>query len=271
LTHYPLNPAPLTLNDYAAGRDALLARIVAHLLVDRRMVAAWLEGSFGRNEADRVSDLDLHLAVADPSSQSLCLHPQPRNAGGAAAPERLALISAFGRPAVIHENHHNAPAGGSFSFVLYSTSAVMVDWVLTPLSMAARLPESLLLFEKAAVPVLADELPLAEELPPTDVSERIAFFWMMAAVACKYIIRRENETVAWFIQVLQETLAEVNRLIHPLPNLAQKQLPASHAATMLDLCSQMNTLAQEASQKGIEVIPSPQAEINTLLSLSNPT
>ena len=262
-----MNPPPLTLNDYAAARDALLARIVAHLVADRRIAAAWLEGSFGRNEADRISDLDLHLAVADASSQSLCLHPKSRNAG-AAAPERLALISTFGRPAVIHENHQNAPAGGSFSYVLYSTSAVMVDWVLTPLSIAARLPESLLLFEKTTLPVLAFELPLAEEQPLIDVSERIAFFWMMAAVSCKYIIRREDETVEWFFKVLQETLIEVDQLIHPLPGLAKKQQPASPAHPLLDLCSQMNTLAQEASQKGIEVTPAPLEEIHTLLNLS---
>ena len=263
-----MNPPPLTLNDYAAARDALLARIVAHLLADRRVAAAWLEGSFGRNEADRVSDLDLHLAIADPGSQSLCSHPKPRNGYAGAAPERLALVSSFGRPAVIHENHPNAPAGGSFSFVLYSTSAVMVDWVLTPLSLAARLPESLLLFEKTAIPVLAYELPLAEEQPLTDVSERMAFFWMMAAVSCKYIIRREDETVAWFFQVLQETLAEVDRLTRPLINPAQKQLPASQAAILLELCSQMNNLAQEASARGIEISPAPLEEINTLLNLS---
>jgi hypothetical protein len=141
----------------------------------------------------------------------------------------------------------------------------MVDWVLTPLSTAARPPESLLLFEKTAVPVLNYELPLAEEQPLNDVSERIAFFWMMAAVSCKYILRREDETVDWFFQVLQETRAEVDRLTNP----PQKQLHAAHAATLLDLCSQMNTLAQEASQKGIEVTPAPLEEINTLLNLSN--
>ena len=263
-----MNPTLLTLNDYAAGRDILLARIVARLQADRRFAAAWLEGSFGRNEADRISDLDLHLAVADASSPTLCLHPKPRNAGAAA--ERLALISTFGHPAVIHENHNNAPAGGSFSFVLYSTSAVMVDWVLTPLSRAARLPESLLLFEKTAVPVRADELPLAEEQPLDDVSERIAFFWMMAAVACKYIIRQEDETAAWFFKVLRETLDEIDRLLHPLPTRIEDHLSASQAHTLLDLCSQMAPLAGEASQKGVEVTPAPLEEIKTLLHLSNP-
>ncbi len=262
-----MNPKPFTLNDYAAGRDALLARIVAYLLADRRFAAAWLEGSFGRNEADRVSDLDLHLAVAAAGSQALCFHPQPRNAG-AAAPQRLALISTFGHPAVIHENHHNAPDGGSFSFVLYAQSAVMVDWVLTPLSIAARPPESLLLFEKTAIPVQAYELPLAGEQPLNDVPERIAFFWMMAAVSCKYILRQENETVDWFFKVLQETLGDVDRLIHPVLTPAKKHLPASHAHTLLDLCNRMNTLVQEAAKQGIEITPAPLEEINTLLNLS---
>jgi hypothetical protein len=264
-----LNLPPLTLNDYAAGRDTQLARIVDGLLADRRFAAAWLEGSFGRNEADRISDLDLHVAVADANSRGLCFHPKPRNAGAGAAPERAALVSNFGRPAVIHENHNNAPEGGSFSFVLYSTSAVMVDWVLTPLSVAERLPESLLLFEKSTIPVRAYELPLPEEQPLNDVSERMAFFWMMAAVSCKYIIRREDETVAWFFQVLQETRDEVDRLIHPLPNQASKPLPATHSEALFNLCGQMNTLALSASKEGIVIAPAPLEEIKTLLSLSN--
>jgi hypothetical protein len=183
----------------------------------------------------------------------------------------LALISTFGRPAVIHENHHNAPEGGSFSFVLYSTTAVMVDWVLTPLSVAVRPPESLLLFEKTAVPVLSYELPLAGEQPLNDVSERIAFFWMMAAVSCKYILRREDETVDWFFKVLQETLGEVGRLVRPVPRLPEQPQPGSPAPTLLALCRQMNNLAQAASGKGFEVTPAPLEEINTLLNLSNPS
>jgi hypothetical protein len=266
-----LNALTLTLNDYAASRDALLLQIIERLQADRRVAAAWLEGSFGRNEADRVSDLDLHLAVEDADCATLCFHPVQRNAGAGSAAERLALVSTFGRPAVVHENHNNAPSGGSFSFVLYSTSAVMVDWALAPLVAAARLPESRLLFEKIAIPVRAVELPQAEAEACTDVSERIAFFWMMAAVSCKYIIRQEDETVAWFFQVLQETLAEVDRLIHPLINPPQKPLPASHAAALLNLCSQINVLAQEATGRGIEITPAPLEEINTLLRLSIPT
>jgi hypothetical protein len=266
-----LNAAPLTLDDYAAGREALLANISAGLLADRRIAAAWLEGSFGRNEADRVSDLDLHLAVDNASCETLCFHPTRRNAGTGAAAERLALISTFGRPAVIHENHNNAPRQGSFSFVLYSTSAVMVDWVLVPLATAARHPESRLLFEKTSLPVLAVELSPAEKQPLTDVAERIAFFWMMAAVCCKFIARREDETVAWSFKVLQETLDEVDQLVHPAFSPAKKKHSASQPGALLELCNQMNELSQEArrGRPGSEISPAPLEEINTLLNLAN--
>ena len=257
-----MNGLPLTLQDYAASRDALLVRLVEDLKADRRIAAAWLEGSFGRNEADQVSDLDLHLAIEDACAEALCFHPRSRNAG--TAPERLALISTFGRPALIHENHHNAPPGGSFSFVLYSTSAVMVDWILAPLAAAARPPESRLLFEKKPIPIRAIELPQAEEPPSQDVAERMAFFWMMAAVCCKYIARGEDETVAWFYTVLQNTLVETDRLVHPDSSRSDKNPRPVLPETLLELCRQMNGLAQEAHQA-----PAPLDEINTLLNLDH--
>ncbi len=45
-----------SLNAYQAGRDVLLADISAAVAADGRFVAVWLSGSFGRNEADAVSD-----------------------------------------------------------------------------------------------------------------------------------------------------------------------------------------------------------------------
>jgi hypothetical protein len=258
---------PVTLKEYATRRDALLARMIGDLQADRRIAAAWLEGSFGRNEADEVSDLDLHLAIEDAYSETLCFHPTRRNAG--AAPERLALISAFGCPAVIHENHNNAPAGGSFSYVLYSVSAVMVDWILAPRSIAARPIESRLLFDKTGIPVRPYELPQAEEPAFDNLPERLAFFWMMAAVSCKFIFRREDETVDWFFKILQETLVEVKMLIQPSSPWVKKALPASQAGALLELCSQMNELAQEASKAGVEISPAPLDEIKTLLNLSS--
>jgi ribosomal protein S18 acetylase RimI-like enzyme len=50
----------------SAERSMLLDRLDAGLRRDERIVAAWIGGSIGRGEADDLSDIDIHLAVADP-------------------------------------------------------------------------------------------------------------------------------------------------------------------------------------------------------------
>ena len=53
------------LREYREDRAALLASLSASLQSDPRIHAVWFHGSFGRDEADDVSDLDLWLAVSD--------------------------------------------------------------------------------------------------------------------------------------------------------------------------------------------------------------
>jgi len=53
-------PVPLRL-------EPLLSRIVAALPEDERVLAGWLGGSLARGVADDWSDIDLHLAVAEPA------------------------------------------------------------------------------------------------------------------------------------------------------------------------------------------------------------
>src|SRR5689334_4296187 len=140
----------ISLREYQANRDNLLARIVGTLGADKTFVAAWLTGSFSRNEADAVSDLDLNIVVDDEHSERLCARPRLVSAG--TTDDRLKIISGFGQPAVIHENHNNAPDGGSFTFVLYSGSALMVDWIFIPQAKALRPAQSMLLFDKVGIP-----------------------------------------------------------------------------------------------------------------------
>jgi hypothetical protein len=49
-------------DDTAAQRD-YIDRLAAKARADGRVLAAWLEGSFGRGNADRYSDVDLHLLL----------------------------------------------------------------------------------------------------------------------------------------------------------------------------------------------------------------
>ena len=119
-----------TLQSYREQRDSFLTNLAETLSNDERFVAAWLTGSFGRKEEDTVSDLDLRLVVSDEHSPSLCARLEQVSAQ--TSPERYALFSQFGSPALIHENNNNAPEGGTFTFVLYADSAIMVDWTLIP-------------------------------------------------------------------------------------------------------------------------------------------
>ncbi len=64
-----------TRTKYVQAREALLTHITETLKRDKRFVAAWLAGSYGRGEQTWSSDLDLHVVVADDYSELLCAQP----------------------------------------------------------------------------------------------------------------------------------------------------------------------------------------------------
>ncbi|HUF00132.1 MAG TPA: nucleotidyltransferase domain-containing protein, partial [Anaerolineales bacterium] len=106
-----MNP---NLQDYLQSRNVLITSIVTELSSDERLLAAWLTGSYGRNDADEVSDLDLNIVVAEPYTKILCARQEQVSHKTTSA--RLELFSRFGQPAIIHENNHNAPENGTFTF-----------------------------------------------------------------------------------------------------------------------------------------------------------
>src|SRR5215208_1847123 len=126
------------LEAYRQSREVLLTSIITELSNDERFVAAWLAGSYARNEEDEVSDVDLRVVVAEPYSELLCRRQE--QVSHRTTQERFELFSRFGTPALIHENNNNAPEGGTFTLVLYKDSALMIDWILIPLSRAKRMP-----------------------------------------------------------------------------------------------------------------------------------
>src|SRR4030095_10053127 len=98
-----------SLEVYREQRDSFLTTITETLSKDERFVAAWLTGSFSRNEADSLSDIDLSLVVSDEYSSSLCKRHEQVSAQTSL--ERYALFSQFGTPALLHENNNNDPEG----------------------------------------------------------------------------------------------------------------------------------------------------------------
>jgi predicted nucleotidyltransferase len=261
-----------SLESYRKHRDSLLTKITETLSKDERFVAGWLTGSLSRNEADSLSDIDLRLVVTDTHSPSLCARLQQVSAQTSS--ERYALFSQFGRPALIHENNDNAPEGGTFTFVLYAESAVMIDWVLVPQISATRPSQSRLLFEKVAIPMAAAPEPEDLEHSKKAVAEQWAFFWMMTAITIKYIIREDGVFAAEWIERLHAFIHEIERRLDRKPwsyrrgslsklqSTGEKQLES-----IRELCNRMQGLKSRVTKFTGSEPATPSAEIEILLSL----
>jgi hypothetical protein len=263
-----------TLNSYQEHRDAMLAEITTTLPNDERFVAGWLTGSYSRNDADSLSDIDLSLVVSDKYSASLCTRLEQVSAR--TSPERYALFSQFGNPALIHENNNNAPESGTFTFVLYAGSAVMIDWVLVPQIKATRPFQSRLLFEKTAIPT--GPAPKLEDLEQSKkyVAEQWAFFWMMTAVTIKYIHRDDGVFAAEWIEHLHGLIHEIDRRLNGQPwsytrgSLSQFQITRENQIeSIYKLCEKMQELKPKVSEFIRSEPATPLSEIETLLSLAN--
>ncbi len=262
------------LQTYVSARETLLKQIVTALSSDERLVAAWLTGSFAKSDADAISDLDLSVVVSNPFDEILCARPWQTNAR--TTHERLDLFSRFGQPVVIHENNNNAPEGGTFTFVLYSESALMVDWVLIPFTKAKRPTQSRLLFDKVGVPVSPPTEPETLERRVARASERIAFFWMMVAVTAKYLFRQDAVFVQCWFESLNGIVREVEQLVRGEVAHYQRGSQSPLAATREDqiklirqFCEQMQELMPRVSELGGQVSSSPMPTIEILLGLAN--
>ena len=263
-----------SLKSYREHRDSLLTKITETLSKDERFVAAWLTGSFSRNEADSLSDIDISLVVSDQYGPSLCTRLEQVSAR--TSPERYALFSQFGNLALIHENNNNAPESGTFTFVLYAESAVMIDWVLIPQLKAKRPFHSLILFEKNSIPIAPLPEPEDPERSKKSVAEIWAFFWMMTAVTIKYIHRDDGVFAAEWIEHLHGLIYEIERRLNreswqytrgslsKLKSTRENQLESIH-----ELCNRMQELKSRVAEFTGSEPAMPSAEIELLLSLAN--
>lgn len=262
------------LETYSQSREVLLTSIITELSADERCMAAWLTGSYARNDVDEVSDLDITVAIAEPYSGALC--GRQEQVSHKTMPERLALFSKFGRPALIHENNHNAPEGGTFTFVLYAESKIMVDWVLVPLGKARRPYSSRLLFAKANVPVSAPPEPEEPEESKKYVAEQWAFFWMMTAITIKYIIRGDAVFVTTWLEELHHIMYELERRIRRLPfqykrgSFSQFQpTREKQIESLRQLIARMKELKPKVTKFAETELVVPLAEIEFLLALAD--
>lgn len=262
------------LESHRQQRDFLITRIAETLSKDDQFSAAWLTGSISRDEADPLSDIDLTVVVSDAYSASLCTRLEQVSAN--TSPERYALFSQFGKPALIHENNSNAPESGTFTFVMYAESALMVDWVLMPRSKAARPTSSKRLFDKIGIPLSPP--PESEDLEQSKktVAEMWAFFWMMTAVTIKYAHRNDSVFVTEWSERLHNLVHEIERRLNREPWQYQRGSRSRLQPTrekqiefIRGLCNRALELKPRVAEFTGSEPATPITEIEKLLSLTN--
>jgi predicted nucleotidyltransferase len=265
------------LEAYGQSREVLLTSMITELSADERCVAAWLTGSYSRKNQDQVSDMDITVVIAEPYSGVLCARQE--QVSHKTTPVRLALFSKFGEIALIHENNNNAPEHGTFTFVLYAVSALMIDWVLIPQTHAERPPQSLLLFDKVNVPV-ASAVSEDVEKNKKAVAEQYAFFWMMAAVTIKYMIRGDLVFVQSWLEILHTLVHEIERRMEGIPWLQAyvrgsiSQFQPTHEKqleSLRELILKMKKLHPAIQRFAGSELPVPVREIESLISLMDET
>lgn len=202
------------LQEYREDRATLLASLTASLQSDPRICAVWFHGSFGRGEADDMSDLDFWLAVSDESvaemNAILCGH--------------AALNESFigGK-----ETPQIAPLGGSFfaSRHVGRQGTLGVDWSWQPLSGLTLPGKAKLLFERSEHdPILSvPSLPtvrLDKDISEEPVVGGIWFAWLMVGSAAKHLARNPQSDMALMLYprfALEDTIIAIGQQDKLLP------------------------------------------------------
>jgi predicted nucleotidyltransferase len=192
----------------AGERAALLERLEHRLQGDERVVAAWIGGSIGRGEADELSDIDIHLAVAD-------AHCPELNA------QRRAFVAGFGEVVLAQEAQQNAPPDGAFQLVLYRgiSAPIEVDWSWRPASAAAIPERAVVLFDRTGgLPRAPSSVTLSQAETARRISLSTTFFWAMAFIAAKKIARGQPEAAFGLLRAMHQALQRVRDALAGRPS-----------------------------------------------------
>ena len=175
------------LREHREDRDALLASLTAFWQSDIRIRAALLWGSFGRGEADDLSDLDPWLLVADDAAPSI--EPVLRQY----AEQTGSLVSAA------QNIPQYAPPGGGYVGFLHEGrhGLLQVDCYWQPVSVALPEAEYAVLFDRQPETYAGQEYPEITPLEKAqglqaEVEHGLRFTWFMFLITAKYLARHPD-------------------------------------------------------------------------------
>lgn len=192
MSHLPVLAEQLTdpaiaaaLREHREDRQALLFSLTTSLQADPRVRAAWLWGSFGRGEANDLSDLDPWVIVSDEAVPEM-------------GPSLRLYAERAGNFIMGGEKPRNAPpAGGYFSSLHEGRHGLLhLDCYWQPQAAVFQVPTQGLLFDRlneVAASLPQDLLRAEQPQPAPDldgpVEHGLGFAWLMFSIAAKSLGR----------------------------------------------------------------------------------
>jgi len=183
--HFADPATAAALRRHREDRDALLLSLTSSLKADPRVRAAWLWGSFGRGEADDLSDLDPWLIVSDADVAKT-------------GPSLRLYVEQSGSFIAGGESPQNAPTGGGYFSSLHEGrhGLLHLDCYWQPQSAVYQVPSEGLLFDRLGEPMA----PLMQEPSPAErplvntpldgrVEDGLGFAWLMFSISAKHLAR----------------------------------------------------------------------------------
>jgi predicted nucleotidyltransferase len=188
-------------------RNDLIQKLTEYLRQDETIMAVWIAGSIARGEDDWLSDIDIYVAVADESIESVVR-------------DRHEFAARFSNPTLSMDHMRNAPPEGAYLLVHYpgQFGPQHVDWFWQPESLASIPDNGRLLFDKAGLSVIDGNVwenqmnqtgsrPAIDSTDPVDLATHgLQFFWAMGLIVAKYIVRGDDETVEYMLNMIARTL-----------------------------------------------------------------
>lgn len=180
------------LREHREDRERLLDHLTASLLRDARVRAAWLWGSFGRGEADDLSDLDPWIVVDD------AFVGEMGHALRHYAQQTENFLSGGEAP-------HNGPLGGGFFSSLHAGrhGLLHLDCYWQPLSAVEAIQERTVLFDRRQKPITEADLerPAPESFVLRSEEESrieggIDFAWLMLSITAKHLARNADSDLS---------------------------------------------------------------------------
>jgi predicted nucleotidyltransferase len=236
----------LTLSTFQSEREALQKQIAEDLQKDKRIVAAWLFGSLGRDDADELSDIDIWVVVADEHIQDVIDHRQQ-------------YVARIKKPAFYVEAPQNAPQDGGYLMAYYNTRTGphQIDWYWQPQSLAYIPAETVVLFDRIGLPHHDQPIKFPNRDPVKEITETplhfISYFWAMLLITAKYAMRQPEVEemnllpyVSYPLHKTQQILDLTPTVIHmPQATCREKLAILRHLAD--EMCGLMPRIASQGN------------------------